>query len=94
MAKVNRIHWLSMAKISSFIYMIIGSVLGLNVTVASLLGADLSQGQSGYAWVNKIAVIVFPFIYGIVGFIAGSLMALLFNAATKFLGGLQVDVES
>ena len=94
MAKINRIDWLSAAKISSFIYTTIGLVLGAFVTLAALAGAELSQGQqSAPSWINKSAVIIFPIFYAGIGFAAGAVSALLFNFAAKVMGGLKINME-
>ena len=94
MAQINRIDWLSTAKISSFIYMIIGLVLGALVSIATLAGVDLSQGQQPMPmWVNQSAVVIYPIFYFGLGFSAGAVSALLFNAAVKVMGGLKINID-
>lgn len=39
------------------------------------------------------AIIALPVFYGIMGFIGGIIMALLYNFTTGVIGGLEVEVE-
>lgn len=39
------------------------------------------------------AIIAVPVFYGIMGFIGGIIMAMLYNLTTGLIGGLEIEVE-
>jgi hypothetical protein len=43
--------------------------------------------------VQQFAIVYFPVLYAVGGFIGGILTAVIFNNAVKFLGPLEVDIE-
>ncbi len=37
-------------------------------------------------------LIIFPIVYGIIGFVAGAITALIYNLVAKFTGGIEATV--
>ena len=96
MMKIKKIGVLSFGKILGFIFTFLGFVLGLTVTLLSVMGVSLGSEDSvqtvssiGYA-----AVIILPVLYGVMGFIAGVVFAGLFNLAAGWVGGIVVEVSN
>ena len=94
MTKIKRLGILSFGKILGFIFTFFGFVLGLTVTLLSVLGMTLGgpetlQMMSSYGFA---AVIILPIFYGLIGFVGGIVFAALFNLATGWLGGLEIDL--
>jgi hypothetical protein len=62
----------------------------------ALLGAGAAQGQDkiaggiGGAMMIGLAIL-FPVIYGVMGFIAGMISALLYNLMAKWVGGVEME---
>jgi len=39
------------------------------------------------------SIIFFPILYGVLGFISGILSAFLYNVITRFVGGIEIEVN-
>lgn len=42
---------------------------------------------------SGIFIVIFPVIYGVMGFIAGVIMAAVYNLVARFVGGIEVTVQ-
>lgn len=100
---IRRIGVLSVAKISAIIAAVIGLLIGILIFLASLAGAPMSSpdamagsNDAGMAWISglgALAIVVFPIMYGIVGFIGGAIQGWVYNIAAKFVGGVRIETE-
>ena len=81
MQKVKRIGVLSLAKISGIFF----AIFGLIVTVFAPIG--MKEPYFGTA-----TIIVFPILYGIVGFVGGLITAFFYNLVAGKIGGLEVEI--
>ena len=99
---IKRIGALSLAKLMTVLYGGIGLLVGGLFALFSLLGggAMMASGQEGAGMGSAMmmgfglgAVIIFPICYALLGFFAGLLSAWLFNLASRFVGGLELEVE-
>jgi hypothetical protein len=94
MAKIKHINVLSLGKILAVINAVLGLIQGLLVTIGSMMGVDMSQGQiPANSLVQQFAIVYFPVLYAVGGFVGGLLTAVIFNHAVKILGPLEVDIE-
>jgi hypothetical protein len=94
MAKIKRVGVLSLAKLLAVVNAVLGLIQGLLVTLGSSMGVDMSQGQMpANSMVQQFAIIYFPVLYAVGGFVGGALTAFIFNNAVKFFGPLDVDME-
>ena len=92
---LRRIGILSLGKFFCFLYGLMGFLLGALVSLASLLGAAL-HGRGPAAVMLGIgmgAIIVFPLIYGFLGFIAGIIGGTLFNLVASMIGGVEIELS-
>jgi hypothetical protein len=101
MLVIRRIGVLSLAKFLGILYGGLGLIFGLLTSGFSLLGIVLGGGNyssssfsSGEAVFTLGAVVCFPILYGIGGFIGGIITALIANLALKFSNGLEVEADA
>lgn len=40
-----------------------------------------------------ISLVMMPFIYGVVGFLAGALLAVIYNFLAGFIGGIELEID-
>jgi hypothetical protein len=93
MTKIRSIRVFSAAKVNALLY----GILGLLLAPFFLLGSGLQMIGGGQR-ISGIAGLIFvcavlPFIYAIFGFITGALMAFIYNAISRAIGGIEVELE-
>ncbi len=98
---IKRIGILSVAKISAItgagLGLVIGLIYGLILMTvgAALMSQNEGAAGAGFGIIGGLAVIVIvPIFYGIIGFIFGALYALIYNIASGFVGGIELQLES
>jgi len=94
MAKIKHIHVMSLGKLLAVVNAVLGLIQGLLVTLGSTMGVDMSQGQiPSNSLIQQFAIVYFPLLYAVGGFVGGILTAYIFNNAVKLFGPLEVDIE-
>lgn len=86
---LHRIGPLSAAKVVAVLYAIFGLVMGAFFSVAALLRAD---GGVAPRW-GVAAVVVFPVLYGVGGFVVTLIAAWLYNVVAGAVGGVELDLH-
>jgi hypothetical protein len=91
---VKSVGVLSFGKILGGIY----GVLGLLFMPIFLLAGIMSTltGGKGAAFGAAgalVMAVVFPILYGLLGFVAGAIGALLYNLFAKWLGGIELQLQ-
>lgn len=90
MTKIYSIRVLSAAKVNGVMY----GILGLLVAPFVLLGPGLALTggeRHGFGGVVVLAVFL-PFVYACIGFLAGALLAFIYNAISHAIGGIEVEL--
>jgi hypothetical protein len=95
---LTRIGPLSAAKISGLLYAIMGLIVGLLFTFASLIGAALgTMGDAPDAlfplFFGVGAVVFLPIFYGFIGFLSALIGAALYNLMASMVGGVELEFE-
>lgn len=97
---VKRIGGMSLARITGLIYAGLGLVIGAFFAMFAFLGSALGEAfpEPGFGplmgmFLGVGAIITFPLLYGLIGFVGGLLVAFLYNLVAQRMGGLQLDVE-
>ena len=93
MTKIRTIRVYSAAKVNALLY----GVLGLLIAPFFLLGPGLAmlgedKRSSGIAGII-VAAVVAPFIYAVFGFVAGAVLAFIYNAISHSVGGIEVELD-
>ena len=100
---IKRIGPLSCAKIAGVTYAALGLLIGALISLVAGLGLALSGAQQSLdakalppmfgAFMGVGAIIVFPILYGIIGFIFALIGAWIYNLLASWIGGIQVDIS-
>jgi hypothetical protein len=93
---LTRIGVLSAGKMLGALYALLGLLIGGIFTLMALAGMSVSpeEGGVGTFAVGVGSIILFPLMYGIMGFIGGLILAALFNVVASLVGGLEVEFTS
>ncbi len=98
---IKHIRVLSLAKMMGSIYGGIGLVIGLLFSFFALLGTAFGsafQNRGGPEALFGVlfgvgAVVIFPVLYGAMGFLGGLLTSAIYNLAARVVGGIELEVE-
>ena len=101
--QVKRVGVLSYAKIMAVTMaafgLIFGVIYGLIFMVvggAIMAGGGRDSGAAGASSfvIGLIMMVAIPVFYGILGFIAGALGGVIYNVASGFVGGIEIELEN
>ncbi|MDO8516932.1 MAG: hypothetical protein Q7S33_02300 [Nanoarchaeota archaeon] len=97
MQEIKKLGSLSIAKISGLFGVLYGFVVGVMIgvistmynspTYATALGAD----YTAYSTMGWAALIIMPILMGVLYFIAGIVMSVIYNLFAKQIGGIEVE---
>ena len=90
MQKVKKIGVLSFAKILGLLYAIFGLIVGALFSLFPLTGF-VGAADVGLFF-GTASIIIFPIIYGIMGFIGGLITAFFYNLVAGKIGGLELEI--
>lgn len=95
MAVLKRIGPSSAFKIGLVSYVFLGLIAGIFCSLIALTGASfVPHAHMPFARaIGLMAVIVCPVAYGIIGGIAAVIGALIYNLASSWVGGVEVEIN-
>lgn len=85
MKELKHIDPLSMGILLSFIF----AIFGLFTAILLKLGFIAMPGVQSLVSV----IIVFPVIYGLIGFLTGILSSIIYNFVTNWVGGIKIELK-
>lgn len=94
---INHVGPLSVAKVAGLLYAVLGLIFGAVISLIAVAGG-LGGGDEPGAGLQSVifgagAVVVLPIVYGCMGFVMMLLMAALYNATARIVGGVRIDVS-
>jgi hypothetical protein len=75
------------------IYGLIFMIFGAAMSAFAPAGRDAAAGGISSIVVGLLIMIGFPLFYGLMGFIAGAVGALIYNAVSGIIGGVKLELE-
>ena len=93
MPVVKRVGILSLARIMAFFPAVVGLIVGIIVALIAIVIGSLAGLPLWIRGIGILAVIVFPIIGAIIGFIHGAIVAFLYNIAADFVGGIELEFQ-
>jgi len=92
---ITRIGPMSVAKITGTLYAVMGLIMGAFFSLIALAGgfasADSPAGLSSLLGVG--AIVIFPILYGCIGFVVTLIAVWLYNVLAGLVGGIEMDVQ-
>jgi hypothetical protein len=95
MAVLKRIGPASAFKVGLVSYAVLGLIAGVFCSLIALAGVSFApHAHLPFApAMGLFAVILCPIVYGIIGGIAAVISALLYNLASSWVGGVEVEIS-
>ncbi len=95
MAVLKRIGPASAFKIGLVSYAVLGLIAGVLCSLITLTGASFAphMHMPFARAIGLVAVIVCPIVYGLIGGIAAVIGALIYNLASSWVGGVEVEIS-
>jgi hypothetical protein len=98
---IRRVGVLSVAKLQGALYALLGLIFGAVFALFSLFGAALggafASGSHGHSILGAAfglgAIVLFPVLYGLLGFFGGLLIAALYNLVAGLVGGVEIELS-
>ena len=94
---IKRIGPLSCGKIAGTLYAILGIVMGGIFTLVGAAGAFAADaGETPFPFpmiFGAAAIVVFPVLYGCLGFFMALIGAWLYNVLAGLVGGIELDLQ-
>jgi hypothetical protein len=98
MVQLKKIGIYSCAKVMGILYAAVGLIFGVFISLFSLALGSLAHnmGESGGffgALFGVGSIIILPIFYGVLGFVAGAIMAWVYNMVAQSFGGVEMEFE-
>ena len=85
---------LSIAKVMGLVQACLGLIFAPFLLLIGLLGTMAGPQKTPFAGMFGIFLALFmPVLYGVMGFIAGAVGALLYNLFARWVGGFELELE-
>ncbi len=100
MAEIRSIGVLSVAKMVAAISLIAGFIIAVLTVLFSLVAVaampflDIPLIVGGGGLIMALVIFVLTILYAVLGFIAGAIIAVIYNIAAGIFGGIEVDLSS
>ena len=90
---------LSAAKIVGLMYAILGLIMGLFfAAIFSMIPMNDAANPDMPTWLAPMfgtgAILIMPIFYGCMGFVGGAIAAVVYNALSGMMGGLELRLET
>ena len=92
-AKMQALLMFVMGLIIGVIYGLFFMLFGAALSAFATRGEDQAMGGVGSIVIGLMFMIGFPIVYGLIGFVAGAIGALIYNIAAGIVGGIKFELE-
>jgi hypothetical protein len=90
MKELKAIDPMSLGKMLAVIYAVMGFIVGL--FSAAFAPFMAMWNPVGAAALGLLAIIIFPILFAIIGFVMGIIVAFIYNVIAKKFGGVKLDL--
>ena len=93
MTEVTRIGVFAQGKLMGALYFLLGIVIAICFFGLTQMMPNLASSRTMGMNMGIGFLLIAPFIYGVIGFIAGVIVAWLYNLAASIVGGMQLELQ-
>lgn len=93
--EIKKLEILSVGKIAAALYFIFGILIVILMVVLKKIAANIQIPLANMAGLEQLTtgmLILIPFYQAIIGFIAGIVIAALYNLLAKKIGGIKIEI--
>jgi hypothetical protein len=91
---VKSVGVMSVAKVMGLMYGCMGLIFAPFFLLIGLVGSAMGQAKTPFAGIFGIFLaLLLPVLYGLMGFVAGAIGALLYNLFARLVGGFELELE-
>lgn len=92
--EIKKIGALSLGKIAAALYFIFGIIMAILVVVLKKIAVNLPNIESltAFSQLTPGQILIIPIWQLVIGFIAGVVIALLYNLLAKYIGGIKIEI--
>ncbi len=87
---VKKIGVLSAAIVFAIIGIFVGIIFGIISIAVFLLFPKISNYLGSYSTLGYFSLIIFPVVFGIIGFLSGMIIILFYNLTANVSGGIKL----
>ena len=91
MQEIKSVDIMSWAKIHALFGIVWGLIEGIIAAIV-FPSIGLVHGMIGLTVLGVASIVLFPIIFGIIAFIMGAIMAMLYNFFASKIGGIEVNL--
>ena len=85
---------MSVARIMGLLYGCMGLIFAPIFLLLGVLGSIAGQDKTPFAGILGIVLaVLMPVLYGVTGFVMGGIGALLYNLLSKWVGGVELELD-
>lgn len=92
MAVIKYIDPMSLAKMDGVIGLIVGLIVGILVAAFGSLIPAVPGSRTFTLFFGVASVIMFPIVYGVMGFVGGLITAWVYNFVARKVGGVRLNL--
>lgn len=92
MVIIKKFDVMSLAKIQGVLMALMGIIIGLFYAIFGTV-MSVFAGAGGLAGFGILSIIIFPILYGVIGFVGGALSAFIYNFVADKIGGIEMELE-
>lgn len=98
--KIVGVNAVSIGNYVGTFYAVLGIAVGIILAFGSAFavwlgeeGFNLIEGLGLGLTVGILSIVIFPFVYFVIGWIQGAIFGLLFNVVTHYMGGIEIQTK-
>ena len=91
--RIRNINPVQLGIVYAVLYAILGLILGVIFGIAQQRWGQYDGGV-GDGRLGWLSIIIFPIVYGVIGFIGGMILAALYNLVASWTGGVEMTFST